>query len=211
MQLPIPDIQTTIASIAAVLVAAAGLLGAVAAALKLLPLGATGVGGGSGGSGGSKGGAAVPPRKDVVMSSGTWDLADWAYNRLGAAVGPLVAGEHQCVAAVNDYLEACHGLPATTVATAADLAGIKLAGFTWTPNGPANSPSPGAVVVWGEDSRISTGQAGHTAVALVAGPMHLASADQNWAGAQRLECVAHNYWGVLGWHEPAGPAAAAKP
>jgi hypothetical protein len=202
MQLPIPDIQMTVAAIAAVLVAAAGLLGAVAAALKLLPVTATGavIGG--------KGGAAVPPRKDVVMSSG-WDLADWLYNRLGSAVGPLVADEHQCVAAINDYLEACRGLPATTVATAAELATIKLPGFIWTPNGPANAPGAGAVVVWGEDSRISTGPAGHTAVAMDAGPNHLISADQNWAGVQRVETVAHNYWGVLGWHEPA--TAAAKP
>jgi hypothetical protein len=172
-----------------ILVSAAALIAAATVLVRLLPHPE------------KRNAAHHPPDREVpTMEHIT--LQHWLFLRLGREVGPLVDGAHQCVALVNDYLEVVHGLPATTVPTAADLFGITIPGFSLVVNNAVNQPPPGSIVIWHEDPRVMTGPAGHAAIAVLPGQFYIISCDQNWSGHQLAEVVGHDYRGVVGWHSP---------
>lgn len=107
----------------------------------------------------------------------------------------------QCVDAVNLYLHDVYGL-APIRANAVDFEHVHIAGWQWVPNGPVNSPTIGAIVVWGPSGAVGVGPDGHVAVALVADSWVLVTVDQNWPEATPLRVVVHTYTGVKGWWAP---------
>jgi hypothetical protein len=107
----------------------------------------------------------------------------------------------QCVDLCNVYLKDVRGQP-SVFANAVDWRMARINGMTWTPNGALNFPDPGAIVVWGEFLPHAINSDGHVAVAIASNSMVLISFDQDWpVGAPSL-MTAHDYGGVLGWHNP---------
>jgi len=107
----------------------------------------------------------------------------------------------QCVDAVNVYLHDVYGMPPVR-ADAVNWEHATLPGWRWVPNSPTNSPTIGAIVVWGLAPAVGVGALGHVAVALVADSMILVTVDQNWPEAAPLRVVVHSYVGVRGWWAP---------
>lgn len=69
-------------------------------------------------------------------------------------------------------------------------------------NTPDNVPSPGDILVWGQNSSIGTGSVGHTAVFLNGDQNSFNSIDQNWPTGSNVKVIHHDYRGVLGWLHP---------
>jgi CHAP domain len=132
----------------------------------------------------------------------------WTARNLGREIDLDEAYGPQCVDAVRSFLRDVHpGVDIT--GDAADVAGQTLGGATWVVNGPHNYPSAGDVVVWKRWSvSLGIGAHGHVAVCLMADPMVLLTADQNWGGAKGVTINVHSYAGVVGWHHFHDQAAA---
>jgi len=127
----------------------------------------------------------------------------WLSSNLGAKIDVDGAYGPQCVDAVNSYLSNVWQLPRVT-GNAIDIAAQALRGFAWVNNSVANAPRVGSIVVWkaGEKPVTAIGPNGHTAIVVISDRHAFISADQNWAGIQRLELTLHTYSLVWGWHHP---------
>ena len=110
----------------------------------------------------------------------------------------------RCVDLINVYIEICFGLPHVWL-NAVDWQHVSLAGFTWVPNGPANYPRDGCIVVWGATPVHAIDSYGHIALAVDADDSFLLTMDQNWPTGAPVMIVEHDYIGVLGWHIPPPP------
>lgn len=134
-------------------------------------------------------------------------------------------GGGSCVDLANLYLWECYALPAVRL-NAADWAHALIPGFVWVANGPWNYPPQGAIVVWGQNPAIGTGNLsestthhmtrgqnpaigtgpyGHVALAVDSDSVEFLSFDQNWPAGHVAAFVSHSYTGVLGWHCPPLP------
>jgi hypothetical protein len=69
-------------------------------------------------------------------------------------------------------------------------------------NSPANSPPPGALVIWHETPALGIGPDGHIAIALVATSSAMLTLDQNWPPGFPVKINLHSYVGVTGWLVP---------
>lgn len=127
-------------------------------------------------------------------------LVEWLTWRLGSAIDYDGAYGAQCVDAANSWLEASGEKSRARSMTAAGIAHETWIGWTWVPNTAHNAPSPGDVVVWRAGVQpLGIGDAGHTAVCVLADEHGIISADQNWRGVARLTLWPHGYRGVAGW------------
>lgn len=109
----------------------------------------------------------------------------------------------QCVDLINVYLLDVWSKPEIH-ANAVDWAQRTIQGMTWEPNGPANHPPTGAIVVWRQYAPSGIGINGHIAVCIAADAMDLVTFDQNWPEGSSCQFVLHDYGGVVGWFRPAG-------
>ena len=126
------------------------------------------------------------------------DVLDFAAARVGQYVRSPVGLGGQCVDLVEVW--AAHlGAPAVPGNAVDLLRNAPNAAWQVELNGPTNYPPVGAIVVWGEDSRVGIGPYGHTAVCLAADPHWLLTLDQNWPPGRPVGVVLHSYMGVHGW------------
>jgi hypothetical protein len=122
---------------------------------------------------------------------------------LGRVVQAPAGFGGQCVDLANIYLLDVWAKPEIH-ANAVDWQSARIQGMTWEPNGPANHPPLGSIVVWRPYAPHGIGIFGHIAIALTADAMDLVTFDQNWAEGSPCAFVLHDYGGVAGWHRPAG-------
>lgn len=127
-------------------------------------------------------------------------LAQWLKSHLGTAIDIDHSYGPQCVDAVNAWLAASLSSDRAVSATAAGIADERWRGHAWTYNTLHNFPSPGDVVVWHPQVHsVGIGQAGHTAICVLADQYALVTADQNWMLRRYLAIYAHSYDGLAGW------------
>lgn len=130
------------------------------------------------------------------------NVLHWASYYPGRLITAPGGAGGQCVDIVNVYVSA-RGLPLVRL-NAADWARPgTLPGWRWVPNGPANYPALGDVVVWSRDvPALGIGPYGHIAVAMAGDPDRLLSLDQDWPVGSPVALTWHTYKGVAGWWTP---------
>jgi hypothetical protein len=130
------------------------------------------------------------------------NVVSWARARVGRTLTAPGGLGGQCVDLVNLYV-AARGVPLQRLNAVDWWHSAKLPGWRWVPNGPANYPRLGAVVVWNSNvTAVGTGPYGHIAVALAADALALLTLDQGWPADAPVSVIWHQYTGVLGWWEP---------
>jgi len=75
----------------------------------------------------------------------------------------------------------------------------------WTRNDPSDTsqmPAPGDIVVWGTDTKVGTGVAGHIDIVVSPTGTAFVGFDQNWPVNSPCHLQQHSYEGVIGWGHP---------
>lgn len=131
------------------------------------------------------------------------NVVAWARGQVGQLLTAPGGAGGQCVDLANVYLLARGAAPVRR--DAADWA-VRPIGprWQWVPNGPANAPGVGDIVVWkAEVPSEGIGPYGHIAVCMAADSMALLTLDQDWPEGSPVALVWHGYRGVVGWwHRP---------
>lgn len=124
------------------------------------------------------------------------DLVAFIQGYIGVPnTGDTAGNLGQCVGLVEKWLDA-NGKPHIW-GNAVDLPkNAAHPPYTYTANGPSNYPPPGAIVCW--DASWGAG-AGHTAIVVLATPMHLVVFEQNDPDGSPPLVATHGYTGVQGW------------
>lgn len=118
---------------------------------------------------------------------------------------------NQCVDLVQLFNRDAVGAP-PLIGNASDIWNTyPQAFYRRVPNDPLNIPSPGSVIIWGQNATVGTGIYGHIAI-FVHGDAHtFVSCDVNWPEGSNCHLQNHSYDGVIGWLVPLRNVSEAPP
>ena len=109
------------------------------------------------------------------------------------------SAQNQCVDSVNFYIKFILRLLPIEYTNARDFPSKAGDKYEWIPNGDANFPIEGDIVIWGGNVW------GHTGVCIEGDVKRFKSFDQNWPTGSACRAVDHTYLSplpVLGWLRP---------